>query len=279
MPCASTVSHTSILLKDTDYNISMPPGPASSATRSNISTPAFGRRFIRNMHLMHSITAEARVHTGAEFPDVRRLTGSHCPHHTPRPSQSDELGHENQHCYTRVWTAHHPRHAPTHTLSSPSPAPHPARRTPSTPQPLWPLSTGRFAHRARSTSTTTTTNNICVPACRVPSASAFPLPLLPLPFPSIPPPPLLAFSLPPPPPPPSPALRFCPCPNACQEVTTCLHIWIYGAPWLRGCVAVSCSLTHSLTQALSPCASVRGECGWPVNVCSPGEGRGEIERK
>ena len=187
MPCASTVSHTSILLKDTDY-ISMPPKPASSATRSNITTPAFGRRFIRDMHLMHSITAEARVHTGAEFPDVRRLTGSHCPHHTSRPSQSNEPATRTNTAtpaygrrITRDMHPHTPyhrrvprrtQHAAHRQLHSPCGHYQPGALLTAPVQPPLPPPPPTF---------------VCLRAA-CPLQARPPLPLLPLPFPSIPPP-------------------------------------------------------------------------------------------
>ena len=115
---------------------------------------------------------------------------------------------------------------PHHALSTAA-----APRADSLHKPMWPLSAVRFAHRARSTSTTTATTNICVPACRVPLCKrVLSSPSSPFPSPPSPPPPSSPLSLFPPPPPFFPALRFALVPNAWQGVTTCLHIWIYGAP-------------------------------------------------
>ena len=89
--------------------------------------------------------------------------------------------------------------------------------------------------------------SVCLHAA-CPSASVPSPPPPPPSLPPHPPPPLFLAPLPPPSSPPSffPPCAFALVPNACQGVTTCLHNWIYGAPGLRGCVAVSRSLTHSL---------------------------------
>ena len=90
---------------------------------SNTTTPAYGRRPIRDMHPHTLHQRRVHAHAKTEFSVCADFHGVYTfPRHVSMPPKPGELCHENQHYYTRVWTALHPRHASSCTPSPSRPA-------------------------------------------------------------------------------------------------------------------------------------------------------------